>query len=196
MKKLVVASILACALAGSVYGQGTVTFRNTTATLVTFSDQAKAALNTTAVGPSGPSFLAELYYAPDGADPGEAGMQQGRMGAAVGFSTLAAGTFNGGNRTTPSSTPAGANAWFQVRVWEAAYGNTYETAIEAPATGGRVAIAGASNRFLLQTGTLTPTPIASVGGLAPMSVTPVPEPSAIALGLLGLVGFFTLRRRS
>lgn len=200
MKKLVVASILAGALAVSVYGQGTVVFNNNSATVVTYSDEAKAILGTADIGPKGASFFVELYYAPDGATPGVEAMQGGRMGPAATFSTLSAGRFTGGNRTTPSTTPGGQPAYFQVRVWEAAYGATYEAAA-GTVLNQRNAIAGSSPIFRISTGDPSTggaaTPITSTGGLsAGFGITPVPEPSVFALGLLGLGGLFLLRRRS
>lgn len=196
MKKLVVTSILAGALAMSVFGQGVVVFNNNSATLVTYSDDAKAALGTTAAGPTGTAFLAELYYAPNGPDPGDQGMLQGQMGLPRQFSGLSAGTFSGGSRTTPTTTAPATPAWFQVRVWEAAYGATYEEAV-GRSQGGRGAIAGQSNRFNLTTGTsLVPAPIAVPGGVEGFIITVVPEPSTFALGLLGLAGLFILRRRN
>lgn len=192
MKKLVATSILACAIAAGAFAQGTVVFQNSSASVVQFSDAAKAALGTTAVGPAGTAFLAELYYAPTANDA----VVGGQMGVATPFLSVA-GRFTGGTRTTPSTTAGGTPAWFEVRVWEAAYGATYDAAVRAPAVGGRLAIAGASPKFSITTGTLVPTPITAAGGLnAPFQINPVPEPSTIALGLVGLAGLFVLRRRN
>lgn len=198
MKKLLVVASVAAAvtLAGlNAHAQGVVQFKNDATTLVTLDASAAAALGLQpgAPAPGGSKFKVGLYYAPDNSPDALVG---DAMGAAAAI-TLVPGQYNGGNRTTPSTTAPGGAAWFQVRVWEAAYGATYEAAIAAPATGGRLAIVASTPSFRVTTGAPPAPPTALAGnGLTPVTAAIVPEPSTIGLGLLGLAGFFLLRRRS
>lgn len=199
MKKLLVVATVAAAFTLSglyAHAQGVVQFKNDATTAVTLGDSAAAALSLQpgANAPGGNLFRAALYYAPDSATAPER-LDGTVMGATQGM--LIPGQYNGGNRTTPSTTAPGAAAWFQVRVWEAAYGATYEAAFTAPVTGGRLAIVGSTPVFKVTTGAPPAPPTALAGnGLAPVSMQVVPEPSTIGLGLLGLAGLFLLRRRS
>jgi hypothetical protein len=93
---------------------------------------------------SGSAFKAALYYAPDAASP-PADSAFSQVGAAVDFGP-STGYFHGGLRTTPATTTPGGAAYFQIRVWEAAYGATYEAAIATPNIGGRPALRGISNK--------------------------------------------------
>jgi hypothetical protein len=207
MKKIVVSLVaLMAAIAINGYSQGSVQFLNDATTRVSY-DNATCALLGVANGtlvPTGSRFLAELYYAPDGADPGDAGMMRGQMGAATTFHTVLAGRFSGGVRNTPNTTAPNAYAWFQVRVWEATFGSTYAEALSAAGKSvdgiTRQAIVGMSNRFRVQTGPETGPAssliLAGGAGLQGFQVGVVPEPSSIALGALGLIGLFMLRRRS
>lgn len=110
---------------------------------------------------------------------------------------VAPGYFNGGTVIVSSIAP-GASGTFTVEAWSAAGGNTLAAAT-ATAAGG---VTG------LQGGTSAPFTIAALGGAGspatlPASLTlvgfslaalPTPEPSTIALGVLGL-GAIALRRR-
>jgi MYXO-CTERM domain-containing protein len=186
MKKLLItaAALIACV---SAYAQGTVLFQNSAATLVTTNGGGSL--------PAGTAFLVALYYAPNGADPGNAGMN--RISDLPHSGLVSPGRFLSGVETTPATTPPGGMAWFQVRAWESAYGGDFEAAVAAPAQNGRLAFVGTSNRFLIATGSPPgpPSPIVTTGGFQGFGVSPVPEPSAIALGLLGLGSLLMLRRR-
>jgi len=110
------------------------------------------------------------------------------------------GFFDGGVVRIPSSIiGAGGAAFMEVRAWESAYGATYEEAIAAAAMGGRPALRGISNRFTVgATGNPnasppgTPVPLSD---LVPGFSVNVPEPSVIALGLIGAGALLVLRRR-
>ena len=194
MKKLLLTA--ATFLTGiSSYAQGTVAFANTSTTLVT--------TNIGGVGgpvPAGNAFMVNLYYAQDGPQPSPSALTP--LGAPVGF--FLPGRFNGGNRTTPNTTAPGDFAWFDVRVWESVFGSSYEDAVAAPAmnVGGttRRAITGTSCPFRIQTGTAAGSlPITQEGGFREIDTTGfgfcIPEPSVIALSVLGLTGLMVLRRR-
>ena len=132
---------LLCAMLGAVTGlqaQGLVVFHN----LIPHA----AITNGQAAQPAvpGPTFKAALYYARDsGSTPADSAFAQ--IGPAVDFGP-SPGHFHGGLRTTPGTTAPGQPAYFQVRVWEAAYGATYEAAIAAPNMNGRPALRGTSNK--------------------------------------------------
>jgi hypothetical protein len=132
---LILASLIGAVL---LKAQGTVAFYNTRVSGVTnLATGAGVAIGTT--------FKAALYYAPDQATVPDVS-QFIQLGSAVGFGPVP-GCFVGGLRTTPTTTWPGGSAYFQVRVWEAGYGTTYEEAVASPPRNGRVAIVGTSNRI-------------------------------------------------
>jgi len=186
MKKLLVIGTLALSMTASVLADGTIAFINNNSTLITCDASAAAALGLAANAPitKGKVYMG-LYYAPDSATaPAEANMtllKQVDMG-------LAAGKFNGGAVDVPATTAAGTPAWFQTRSWAQTFAS-YSAAVDA---GGPF---GKSGIFKLAPGAITPTQLTD-GMTAGFAVsTIVPEPSALALGLIGLAGLFVIRRR-
>jgi len=106
-----------------------------------------------------------------------------------------AGVFSGGTANVTGSNP-GDNALLQVRAWSSAYA-TYDAAMTAALGGNTSVVVGASKLMYLALGG-APLPVPSLtsqGGLTSMFVSPVPEPSIIGLGALGLLGLVFLRRR-
>ena len=198
MKKLLLTSAVIALTSMAAYSQGVVAFVNNTATRISFGNNVAPGDTPGAFLPTGSRFLIGLYYAPEGPDPTDAGMLN-VMGAGTPVAPLA-GRYNGGNRTTPGTTAPGGNAWFQVRAWESAFGTDYETAF----TSGprdvngttRLSLTGKSSRFLIATGSgSAPGQITAAGGVGPFSAEIVPEPSTIALGILGGLGTLVLFRR-
>jgi hypothetical protein len=184
MKKLLI-TVAAVLSALNMYGQGTVNFQNGTGNRVYVdSTSGTAAAAGYAVG---------LYYAADGITDESMFVQLGGSAAITG------GIFVGGNRTAPTATPGGFGM-FQVRGWTTAYGTSYESGLSAGSQGGGANKVGKSNIVRVDTGdptTVPPgTPAAlATSGLTPFALTTVPEPSAIALGLLGAGTLLLLRRR-
>jgi len=145
----------------------------------------------------GSTFQVQLYYAPDlGTPPADAALMPL---AGVGNIAPTPGIFSAGTRTAPVS-PPGTFAYFQVRAWETAFGNSYEEAAAHAAVGGRLALTGKSNVIRVNTSdpTLVPPEAAAsliAAGLLGFSISAVPEPSVIGLGLLGAGALLMLRRR-
>jgi len=194
MKKIIIMAAAVFATV-NIFAQGTINFANgSTAALVTNTLTGARAV-------VGSTFVVQLYYAPDNSGGAEAMLMPVAGTAAFG---PVPGLFSGGTRTLPV-TPAGAFAYFQVRAWEAAYGTSYEEALQRGAQGGRLALTGKSNiiHVDLADPTTVPPGIASSMltslllpvGLSGISLTVIPEPSVIGLGLLGVGALLVLRRR-
>jgi hypothetical protein len=176
-----------------LHGQGTVLFSNIGVPVTNFFTWLPV--------PAGSRFLVALYYLPDlGFTPTQGDFDSRALQLGTPASFFAPGLFSGGTRTTPDNTPPGGMAWFQVRIWESAYGTSYEQAQFNPILiGGRPSQLGFSNIFKIPTGPPIPTPLFVPGGLQPFcAVDPfpvggcIPEPSTIALAMLG-VGALLLR---
>lgn len=204
MKRIILSAALSSSvLVATTYGQGTVNFANFSSNKVVRIDTGGNVANSPANG-----WKVALYWLPDQAgtpttaDFGTNVVRITTIGVPV------AGQFSAGSVTVPLA-QAGAVGWFQVRGWEAIYGTgqpggplnfaTWEEA-EANRTllGGRANLTGESNPFRIDTGDPTVSPAGTPGNLAGMlsfALEPVPEPSVIALGVLGIGALLLLRRR-
>lgn len=172
MKKILLFCGVLAATVLSSLGQGTVTFNNNASTLLLLNGSA---------APVG-SLTVGLYWAPT---LGDSLTQIATTGVA------APGRFIGGNVTTPAGTPGGGTAAFQVRAWQSQF-STYDLAL---AGGG---MAGLTDPWTQVTGNANPTDLPKPitppsGGFTGLNV--VPEPSSIALGVLGLGAIALFRRR-
>lgn len=186
MKKLFLTAVAAF-VAVSIQAQGVIDFSNLASSLVIDGTDGNPVIG-------GDGIRAQLYWAPL-SDPSNFTP----IGAIVTVGVPQAGRFVGGNRTTGNATAPGDDALFQVRAWELAYGSTYEAALAAPNMGGRPAKTGRSNTVTVETvsstGNPPPTPNSiSTSGLQSFAVN-VPEPSVVALGLIGAGALLLLRRR-
>jgi hypothetical protein len=201
MKKTLIITAIAALATGSAFGQGGIVFANSTAKPVTLAPEAGGGAVTRGTT-SGP-FLAELWAAPDTAGNDQQLVfdltAQRVVGSAgqlsAGFTTPSAGVFSGGNRTV-ANIGAGAFAYFQVRVWESAYGATYAEAIANPAAQG---VGQAGQSIIFRSDTDDPADGAPNVPLntafVPFQLSIIPEPSVIGLGLLGAGALLMLRRR-
>lgn len=179
MKTLMLASAFVAA-AATALAQGTVKFSNYSTV---------DGINSPVYAPGnvklGAAYLGQLYA-------GTTADSLAPVGTAVAFKD-AAGAGTGyviGGTVTINSVAGGANAFIQLRAWEAAGGTSYEA---AQASG---KMFGASPTITIATGNPNgspPTVPAALTGLA--SFTLVPEPSTLALGVLGAAALL-LRRRS
>lgn len=168
-------------------GQGTLTFLNTaTGTGVTGGSPVTDGLG----GPrlAGTGFWTQLYSS------ATQGGTYAAIGTPVNFRTgAAAGFVNVSTVAVPSGAP-GTSVWIQMRAWEGAAGSSYESVLATGKTGFSAAI---------QVGPLGgPDPAGgpaftapNLTGLQGFAIVPVPEPSTIALGLLGAAGLLIRRRK-
>lgn len=193
MKKLIAISVVALTVAASnLFAQGTIAFLNNSATLVRLDATAAAVFGLAANAPvpkynaTTAPFVAGLYFAPGTGTPAT-------LAKTANFSAFSAGTFNGGT-VVLTGVAENAPVNLQVRVWESTYGATFEEAANAGVIGGRNGVLGQSAVWNMLAGNATTVPNLASGGFTGLTVTVVPEPSTFALGLLGLVGLFVLRR--
>jgi hypothetical protein len=188
MKKL---AILAAFLAvgAMAYGQGT---------LAMASKNTKAGIDAPVVDAlgtklSGADYLAQLLAAPAGTTTFKA------YGDPVPFKTgTAAGYFLSSTAINLPDVAAGAKVDVEIRAWRVSAGATYEAAVLAPMVaagnyGQSLVAAGITTGNVLDPATGIPTVPAPLGGLQGFSFI-VPEPSTMALGLLG-AALLVLRRR-
>lgn len=203
MKKLMFTAAAVFATV-NLFAQGTVIVQNDATTLIRNILTGASAL-------AGTTFRVALYWAPEGVtDPGQFRLVPTPVNIAP-----VAGRYSAGTRLVPADDPLttvkegippGGMAMLQVRAWEAAFAlvggaDSYEAAFNAPYndTLGRRALVGASNMFLADTAdpavpTDTPRAITAMG-LQGFTLTVVPEPSAVGLGLIGIGALLLLRRR-
>jgi hypothetical protein len=198
MKKLIAISTIAFTLVQGAYAQGTLIFANSSGTRITadatsapilgVAPGANIPLNST-LQAAGVPLVVGLYYSPS-----QAGTYN--LLAQTPFSDTFTGRFSGGTIEVPG-VAGGSSAFFQIRVWESTYGANYEAAAAAAPANGRFSILGQGTPASLQLASAGQPPAVLSTVLTPftVAVAPVPEPSTIALGLLGLVGLFVLRRR-
>jgi len=188
MKKLLLAAIFTC-VAITAFAQGQMNFANDTSTRLTNSAGAN-------YPPLGDTHLkAGIYWGPVGtAENSLALLPAGSNGVTTTWAPFS-GIFNGGTATFPTL----GQVAVQIRVWTATFAD-YAAAV----AGG-----GERGKGIIQTITLgnpnsippgTPTSLVTPGGTdTPFQrfavVTVVPEPSSIALGLLGLGAIVLFRRR-
>jgi MYXO-CTERM domain-containing protein len=179
MKKLILTTA-AVLTSLNLFAQGTVTFSNVGGNLVLNADNADAPVA------AADGVVAALYYAPIG---GTTFNIVANSTTTVGV-PLAGYIFSTAALSTGGDVVPGAQAQFYVRAWESSFGSyeaalgtglTGESAIWTQGTGGGGSPPGA--------------PVSTVGFLPSFSVSVVPEPSAIALGLLGAGALLLLRRR-
>jgi hypothetical protein len=189
MKKTLIAVAVGLSFMSGLYAQGTVDFRNkvaATATTPALDAPVFDSDGTTKL--SGANFFAQVWFSAT-----QAGSFAPITDTAAVFRTGAgAGYWNAGidsGRVLPGIT-AGSAAWIQIRVWDSTFGASPDV---AKAAGGKW---GDSNIFQVTNtgGSGNPPGLPAVlAGLTSFSMQ-VPEPSTIALGVLGL-GALLLRRR-
>lgn len=196
MKKALL-TLIALSVSVSLFAQGTVVFSNVGA-------NKNVKIDTTGDGVADRDLLAadgvqlSLWYAPAGTTDKNSDTWQMLGNPAA---LIAAGLFSGGNRTVPGAT-ANTPYAFQVRAWETAvYGSTAQGWVDANRANGKISIATP----LIETPTggfgSPPGPAVNLAPLFGAASQPnilvgqVPEPSVLALGVLGVGALLMLRRR-
>ena len=185
-----------CSASSWACAQGSVNFANSSATAVYCDFVGPGGQRV----PAGSYFMAELMYAPDGTPTDAFNSVAIRVGAPASF--FLPGLFAGGGRTVQSITPSGGFGLFQVRVWETAYGSSYNDLV----TRGLGGHAGTSAILRVDTGDPTTTPPGTTASLVSAGLTSftiaglsggppcIPEPTTWAIMALA-VGVFYLRSR-
>jgi len=186
MKKLLLlASFLG--LTASVFAQGTVNFGNTSGTLFTTNNGTTSG---NVSGATGAYHYELLVGAPGATDLSTFTV----IGTITNSSTLA-GRFFGGTQTN-SSVGAGGGFAVAVRAWLADSVNALDYASSTFKTQTIQVLQLASSGNPTSSPPGTPSAIYGAGLLSGAVLTPVvPEPSSIALGLLGLGAVALFRRR-
>jgi hypothetical protein len=190
-KTLIACAVLLSAITAS-FAQGTVNFANTSTTLIT--------TNT----PTGSGNMAGLNQYRIGLYVGALGTAESSLSlAGYGTNSPIAGRMNAngaGSFTLPSpGYPTSVQIAFQVRGWSLGSGTSYEEAFAAGALTGTSALGVTTPGgglvlpgLIFGDGSTDANGNRTVGGFA---MTVVPEPSSIALGLLGLGAIALFRRR-
>lgn len=182
MKRTAIALSLALT-ALTALGQGTLNFNNRVS-----ADGINAPVTYEGVGVAGPAYLAQLYVF----NPSTSAYVA--VGAPTAFSSNVAlkGYVNGGEVTVPFLA-GGASAQVLMKAWNAAAGASFEAAA-ANVAAGIVGQTAAPITVVLGSGPPNTPP--NMIGLQGFAVTAViPEPSTIALGLLGVAGLLIRRRK-
>lgn len=187
MKKLLLTTISLVAAVTFVHGQGTVLFQNITPVNAPVYDEGGVRTGT-AGRLEGSAFRAQLWAAAPG------GTLQA-VGATANFltGTSGAGFFIGGSRAIASIAPGGA-ADIQVRAWRVTDGGVTANTWDEALARGR-GFGSSPTLSLSQTGGAgdPPSPPVQLTGLQSFAL--VPEPSTIALGIIGGLGTLLLIRR-
>lgn len=196
MKKLIAVAVLGLAAASS-WAQGTIDFRNLGVTFKTSHDKLVYLGDVGGTNPKlvGTNYAAGLFFLV-GADQAigvpAAGIQAGGLALFRALTTTSPGAWlnplSVGNTRILDGVPIGGIATLQVRVWDI---TKYQTFAQAFARGEY----GWSAPFNYTVPAAGSAPDAYyLNDLHAFAVV-VPEPSTIALGVLGVAGFLFLRRR-
>lgn len=184
MKKLVLSLVFAASAVMS-FGQGQITFQNTSGTAVTFLGGSAVAL--------ADSLTAVLWFS--ATQPATLGSMTPIASTAVGqlSGTPVVGRFGGGVVTTPNTIAAGADGWFGVSI-QSGFASLASLGSQVGSSGPFFRPTGAGG--VAQPTNLTTVPVVNpnnYGALGSIAVV-VPEPSVIVLAVLG-AGALLLRRK-
>lgn len=183
MKKLLLTLAFGLGIVAS-HAQGTVTFANAASSAIT---------NISVAGPPYPRATVTVgLYGSTATNLANASSLS--LIGAVG-NTFTPGLFSLGTRTI-NGIAAGDSVTLQVRAWSGAFA-TYEAAAASAVADG-VTLVGVSSFWVQPTGggIIATPPITGAGRLTTFNVTTaIPEPSSIALGVLGLGAIAFFRRK-
>jgi hypothetical protein len=189
MKKLLLLAAL-LGFAGSALAQGTIAFANT-------GNNAFRLWTNNAVGTA-----SNLLSSANRIRIGIYGSTDGSSLQLIAYTTNGAGGFfsAGSPYVLPNGYAEGASLTYQIRAWSFAGGFSYEEALTASAANPLEIALGTSaiGTTTLGGGTVLAGPLFATSGNAlrqGFEIKPVPEPSSIALGLLGLGAIALFRRK-
>lgn len=189
MKKI----LLTCALVAfaiGAYAQGTVNFANAGTSLITTNTPSGVG-NITGIG----LYTIGIYAGTNGAPEGGLVL----VGATTTNGPVAGrinGNPSGGSFVLPNGYPTSTRITFQIRAWQTAFGSTYEAASAGLRGASTLGTTTPGGGLIAAGGLFGTTP--AVNGDVPVlgfALTPIPEPSSIALGLLGLGAVALFRRK-
>jgi len=183
MRKLI-ALFAVTVVAASALAQGTVSFNNNSA-FATVADRLVRLPG--GAGLVGQNYVAQLFYGPQGSTVGSLTAVSATPALFRVATTTSPGTWSGGTRTLDGIV-ASATAVLQVRVWD---NILFPAGYAAAVAGGGVA--GASDLFNYTVPAAGSPPAAFF--MENFRGFTVPEPSTIALGVLGVAGLLFIRRR-
>jgi hypothetical protein len=189
MKKLLLTIALAAMTAVS-YGQGTIAFGNTIASRVKYSiaGQATVDLPVTVRANFGVFFSTSSGV--------ESQLQLGNPTLGT-SSTSSAGIIVGAGTYAINGGPELATVFMQIRGWDASFGDNWAAAKAAGALYGQTDVRQVTLASALGPGTAIWQSATATDPkkFNPMTLSIVPEPSTIALGVLGLGSLLLFRRR-
>lgn len=167
------------ALSSSAYAQGLIGFANNPVTA--------GIKDASGVNAAAGSAMVGLYWSAETS----ADLDSLTLG---GTAPLAlAGTFNNGGAPLALGASAGTMVLVEIRAWDNLAASSYE---EALALGvGNAGRSGALNIMTLSAPPSSPANLVIQGGFRGFQMSQVPEPSTIALGILGGLGAMVLLRR-
>lgn len=183
MKKQIITLLATVCLSSSVFGQGQVTLANNAGSLIRFLDASAGAPVTAG------SMTFQLMAGPAGSSEGSLTP----LTPTTGVNTVAPGRIANAIVTVTQVAP-GATGSFQILAFSSSFAS-YDAAV---ASGNPSAFVGKSEVFQSATSgsaSPPPTPVSLAGRYAGFAVNPVPEPSTIALGILGAGSLLFLRRK-
>jgi len=196
LPKSVLASLIVCSCALTASADYQIKFLTGNATLSNPVFDVGGSVGNSATYLSGSSFLGQLYV---GADAGSLAA----IGTAQSFLTGdGAGFINqpGNLSITHASLNPGSSGFYQLRVWDAASGSSYE--IASATIGAKIGSSAVTGITLGGTipgvGGNPDTVISAQANLHSafgLTTVAVPEPTTIALGLFGAAGLFIRRRK-
>jgi hypothetical protein len=195
MKTLVAVALLELA-ALSGWAQGSVDFRNGGAAFATTADRLVYLDRVGGIKLTGTNYVAGLWFAIGAGNQTvdrTGGIQAGLTFSFRAATTASPGTWNAGPNPfifTLEGTGPGSPVTLQVRVWDSVKYNSFAAALGAGEFGVstpfdyRIPIGGDTSPWR-----------SSMDGLRAFPVALSPEPSTLALGVLGVAGLLVLRRR-
>jgi hypothetical protein len=194
MKKVLAIALLSLAAVSS-WAQGTVQFQNGQITFATVADRLVYLGAVGGTKMTGTNYVVGLYYIA-GADQAimspTAGTQAGALAIGRLATTATPGVWNNGtagNTRILNEVDVTQTATLQIRAWDI---TKYATFADAFARG-EYGWSQPFNQRMPDFAHGDPVPLSYMDGLRAFAI--VPEPSTIALGVLGVAGLLALRRR-